>query len=204
MSPTAPTTATPESARFDLIYADPPWRYGFSRSASRAIENQYPTMTHEDICALEVPASDNAVLYLWAVAPKLPEALEVMAAWGFTYKSCSIWDKQRLGMGYWWRGQHELLLVGVKGKFSPPAQPLRRSSVFSIKSGRHSEKPAAIRDYIVSAFPHAKRLEMFARVASPGWAVWGNEVEPTVDVPGAGEFVPLVTSDGAEQLDLFG
>lgn len=105
---------------YQVIYADPPWRYDFSKSNSREIENQYPTMTVEEICALDVPSSTNSVLYLWATAPKLREALQVMDAWGFEYKSQMVWDKEILGMGYWFRGQHEILLVGTKGKFSPP------------------------------------------------------------------------------------
>ena len=83
---------TPESkaitdpASYDVIYADPPWSYNFSRSESRKVENHYPTMTLDEIKKLSIPAEDNAVLYLWATSPKLPEALEVMTAWGFAYK----------------------------------------------------------------------------------------------------------------------
>ena len=72
---------------FDVIYADPPWRYEFSKSDSRAVENQYPTMTTDEIGALQVPANKNAVLYLWATAPKLRDALIVMKRWGFEYKT---------------------------------------------------------------------------------------------------------------------
>ena len=92
---------------FEVVYADPPWRYDFSKSDSREIENQYPTMTVDEICALKIPSAKNSVLYLWATAPKLREALQVMAAWGFEYKSHGIWDKEIIGMGYWFRGQHE-------------------------------------------------------------------------------------------------
>ena len=105
---------------YSVIYADPPWRYSFSKSHTRDIENQYPTLTVEEIAALSIPAAKEAVLYLWATAPKLREALHVMDAWGFEYKTHSIWDKEILGMGYWFRGQHELLLVGPLLS-SPPA-----------------------------------------------------------------------------------
>ena len=114
--------------KYQVIYADPPWRYNFSKSNSRQIENQYDTMTIEDIKNLKVPADKNAVLYLWATAPKLIEALEVMKAWGFEYKTHCIWNKEIIGMGYWFRGQHELLLVGVKGAFPPPKASLPISS----------------------------------------------------------------------------
>ena len=148
---------------FKTIYADPPWRYDFSKSDSRKIENQYPTMSLEEICAMKIPTDTNAVLYLWATAPKLEEALSVMKAWGFQYKSHAIWDKVKIGMGYWFRGQHEILLVGTKGKFSPPPQTLRTSSVFRYKRGRHSEKPCQIRDYISQWFPNSKKVELLYR-----------------------------------------
>lgn len=106
--------------KYQVIYADPPWRYRHCSSKSRKIENQYPTMQINDIKSLKVPADDNCILYLWATAPKLNEAIEVMSSWGFDYRTCMVWDKEIIGMGYWFRGQHELLLVGVKGKMSPP------------------------------------------------------------------------------------
>ena len=95
--------------KYNIIYADPPWRYDFSKSNNRKIENQYPTMTVDEICNLPIPTSKNAVLYLWATAPKLLEALKVMKAWGFEYKTNAVWDKDAIGMGFWFRGQHELL-----------------------------------------------------------------------------------------------
>jgi len=162
--------------KYQIIYADPPWRYSFSKSDSRKIENQYPTLTLEQIKALHIPTANNAVLYLWATAPKLLEALAVMKAWGFTYKTQSIWDKQKIGMGYWFRGQHEILLVGTKGKFSPPPQNQRESSVFSEARNKHSKKPQHYRDFLVAAFPNTSRIELFARKQHDGWDVWGNEV----------------------------
>lgn len=162
--------------KYDIIYADPPWRYSFSKSHSREIENQYPTMTLEEIKALDVPAKENAVLYLWATAPKLPEALSVMEAWGFTYKTCAVWDKVLMGMGYWFRGRHELLLVGTRGKFSPPDPKLRLPSVFTVRRGKHSEKPDCLRDRIGLQFPDVSKIELFARKRVPGWDAWGNEV----------------------------
>ena len=162
---------------FDVVYADPPWRYSFSKSKSRDIENQYPTMTIDDICALRVPAAENCVLYLWATAPKLEEAMRVVSAWGFTYKTHAAWDKELIGMGYWFRGQHELLMVATRGKVSPPPQGLRCGSVIRHRRSRHSAKPPEVRDMIAEWFPNARRLEMFAREQAEGWTVWGNEVE---------------------------
>jgi len=166
--------------KYNIIYADPPWRYSFSKSKSRKIENQYPTMELKDICDLKIPSEDNCVLYLWATAPKLLEALKVMESWGFKYKTQAIWDKEIIGMGYWFRGQHEILLVGVKGKFSPPIKKV--SSVFKFRRTNHSKKPKQIKDYIELAFPKERKIELFAREKTEGWDVWGNEVNSDIKI----------------------
>ena len=85
--------------KYQIIYADCPWSYDFSKSNNRQIENQYSTMKIEDIKRLIIPSANNSVLYLWATAPKLIEALEVMKAWDFIYKTNMTWDKEILGMG---------------------------------------------------------------------------------------------------------
>jgi N6-adenosine-specific RNA methylase IME4 len=163
--------------RFDVIYADPPWEYEFSVSESREIENQYPTMTLDELKRLEIPAADNAVLFLWAPPPKLPEALEVMRAWGFRYVTCAVWDKEKIGMGYWFRQQHELLLVGVKGNFSPPPPDKRFPSVIRSPRTEHSRKPEVVYEIIEAMFPNARLLELFARRNDrPRWVAWGNEI----------------------------
>jgi N6-adenosine-specific RNA methylase IME4 len=162
---------------FEVIYADPPWRYDFSETKTRDIENQYPTMTLEEIKALDVPSADNSALILWATAPKLPEALEVMGAWGFQYKTCAVWDKEKIGMGYWFRGQHELLLVGTKGQFSPPPPEARVSSVYREARGEHSAKPERYYEMIEAMFPGRTYLELFARSRhGERWEVWGNQL----------------------------
>lgn len=183
--------------KYQIIYSDPPWRYDFSKSGSRKIENQYSTMELEDIKNLQVPSDDNSVLYLWATTPKLVEALEVMKAWGFTYKSHAIWDKDCIGMGYWFRGQHELLLVGTKGNFSPPKAELRKSSIVKIKRGEHSSKPDYFKTLIDLWYPEMDKLEMFARDRTPllpkpeKWSVWGNEVTNDVEII-SGQPVPVI------------
>ena len=170
------TPMLPEG-KFNVIYADPPWQYDFSETDSRQIENQYPTMSVEEISELKVPAYDNAVLYLWATAPKLREALKVVESWGFEYKTNLIWDKQTIGMGYWFRGQHELLLVATKGEFSPPEESLRVPSVFSERKTKHSKKPSKFHEWIELWYPNEKYLELFARNKySDKWTVYGNQL----------------------------
>ena len=167
---------------YQVIYADPPWRYSFSKSSSRKIENQYPTMSVKEICELKIPTDKNAVLYLWATAPKLLEAINVMKAWGFDYKTHAIWDKEKIGMGFWFRGQHELLMVGTKGHFSPPIASLRISSVIREARGKHSKKPDLVRDHLIKCYPSFKKLELFCRSKYPGFDNWGNEIENDLEL----------------------
>lgn len=170
--------ALPEG-KFRLLYADPPWRYEHvPETESRAIENVYPTMALDEICALPVPAADDAVLFLWATSPKLAEAIRVLEAWGFTYRTCAVWDKGVIGMGYYFRQQHELLLVAARGSLPVPEPSARVSSVIHAPRGAHSEKPSLVLDLLESMYPtftERDRLELFNRMSRPGWTQWGNE-----------------------------
>jgi N6-adenosine-specific RNA methylase IME4 len=163
---------------FNILYADPPWRYEHSATDSRQIENQYPTMTLEDICALpvgEITESD-AILFLWATSPKLAEAMHVIDAWGFTYRSCMVWDKERMGMGYYARQQHELLLIAARGNLPVPEAANRPRSVIRIeRDEKHSAKPHEFYTLIEKMYPEYRRVELFARNERVGWAAWGNQ-----------------------------
>lgn len=167
------TPPLPEGA-FSVIYADPPWQYDLPLRG--APDSHYATMTQQEIELLEVPSADDAVLFLWATAPKLREALGVMKAWGFEYKTNAVWVKQKFGTGYYFRGQHEHLLLGIKGTPHPPAEGDRRSSVITADSGEHSAKPVAVYGIIEAMYPGGKYLEMFARgTKRKKWTVWGQE-----------------------------
>ena len=163
------------NGKFDLIYADPPWRYDFSKSKSRAIESHYQTMDLKDICNLKIPAKKDSVLFLWATAPKIKEALKVMESWGFTYKTNLVWIKDKIGMGYHARGRHELLFIGTKGNGKLPAATEKWESVIYAERKEHSKKPRILYDIIEGAYPDCKYLELFAREKHPGWETWGNE-----------------------------
>jgi N6-adenosine-specific RNA methylase IME4 len=106
----------------------------------------------------------------------LPDALSVMAAWGFAYRSHCIWDKGRTGTGYWFRQQHELLLVGARGNVPAPTPGEQGSSIIRASPSAHSQKPEAAAKMIEAMFPHTEKLEMFARALRDGWDVFGNEV----------------------------
>jgi len=161
---------------FDIILSDPPWKYDHAEAENRAIENHYNTATVEEICTHKVDTAKDSILFLWATAPKLMEAFQVMEAWGFQYKTQAVWDKEKMGIGYWFRGQHEILMVGTKGKVSPTPEFARVSSVFREKRGEHSKKPECVYEWIEKAFPGLKKLEMYCRTPRKGWASWGNEI----------------------------
>jgi len=161
---------------YDIVLADPPWKYDHQQAPNRDVENQYPTADIDTIKSHSPSTNPDAILFLWATAPKLKEALEVLEAWGFRYVTNAVWDKQKIGMGYWFRGQHELLLVGVKGKPGTVPEHVRRSSVFTDARTSHSKKPVSVYEYIELAFPSRTMLEMYCRKPRDGWAVWGNEV----------------------------
>jgi len=164
------------AGEYDVICADPPWQYrADTTDPSREIENHYDTMDLADIKALDVPAADDCVLYLWVTSPKVAEAVDVLRAWGFDYRTSAVWDKESIGPGYWFRSQHELLFVGATGSPPTPDVEARRSSVFRAPRGDHSEKPPHVRAHIEQAHPDARKLEMFARDGKVGWELWGDE-----------------------------
>jgi N6-adenosine-specific RNA methylase IME4 len=173
--------------RYGVIYADPPWRFEpYSRDSGmdRSADNHYPTMTVAGIAALQIPAADDCALFLWATVPMLPQALSVIEAWGFTYKSHVVWVKDKTGTGYWARNRHELLLIATRGAIPAPAPGEQPASVIDAPVGKHSVKPEVFRRLIEDLFPTVPRLEMFARgEAVDGWDRWGNEAEPPPPPP---------------------
>jgi N6-adenosine-specific RNA methylase IME4 len=168
--------------RYGVILADPPWRFEpYSRitGVDRAADNHYPTSALEEIKALAVAsiAARDCALFLWATVPMLPQALDVMATWGFAYKSNIVWVKDRIGTGYWVRNKHELLLIGTHGQIPAPAPGTQWASAIEAPVGLHSEKPAVFYEIIERYFPTLPKIELHARgaIARPGWDVWGLE-----------------------------
>lgn len=163
--------------RFPVVYADPPWRYEHAVSVSREIENQYPTMSLEEICALPVDdvVTPDAILFLWTTSPKLEESMRVIAAWGFSYRTCFVWVKDKIGMGYYARQRHELLLVAKRGDIPTPPPTSRFDSVIEAPRNEHSEKPDAVYEMIETMYPDLPKIEFFARNRRAGWEAWGNQ-----------------------------
>ena len=172
--------------RYPVVYADPPWLYDTGTTdPSRIIANKYPPMPLDEIKALPVGklATEIAILFMWATNPMLPEALQVIEAWGFKYKTNIAWDKEIAGAGYWVRGQHELLLIATRGDMPTPPEALRPSSVLRSRRGEHSAKPDEAASLILRMFPTLPRIELFARGEREGFAVWGNQVASGAQVP---------------------
>jgi N6-adenosine-specific RNA methylase IME4 len=171
------------SQRYGVIVADPEWRFEpYSRETGmdRAADNHYPTTATEIIAERDVPsiAADDCVLFLWATVPMLEDAMDVLKAWGFKYKSHAIWDKVHIGTGYWFRNRHELLLVGTKGDIPAPAMGDQFASVMTIARKEHSAKPEQFLELIEEYFPNLSKIELNRRgLPRPGWDAWGYEVE---------------------------
>ena len=162
---------------FQVVYADPPWQLG-NPDGPYAPENHYPTLTLDQLKALQPPATEDALLYLWAVNCLLPEALKLMEAWGFVYKTNLVWVKPSIGLGKWTRNRHELLLLGRKGSHPPPDPEDLPDSVIEADRRRHSQKPDQVYELIERAHPTASKLELFARgTTPPGWTTWGNQLD---------------------------
>lgn len=167
---------------FDLIMADCPWQYemrsdlGYEKSP----QAQYDTMPLEAIKALpvEVLAARDCLLWFWAVGPMLPQALEVIAAWGFTFKTQGQWvkqtknGKQTFGTGYILRNAGEPFLIATRG--APKATRSVRNTIFGL-ARQHSRKPDECFREAEKLMPHAQRCELFSRQSRPGWTCWGNE-----------------------------
>jgi N6-adenosine-specific RNA methylase IME4 len=125
-------------------------------------------------------AADDCVLFLWATAPMLHQALAVMTAWGFDYRTHAIWIKDRIGAGFWFRFRHELLLLGVRRAVPCPAQGEHWESVIEAPRSAHSEKPDAALEMIEAYVPNLPKIELNRRgEPRPGWRAWGNDAVMT-------------------------
>lgn len=171
-----PELPLPEGT-YRVIYADPPWQYDFAETDNRKIENHYPTMPVEDIEAMgeRIPAAPDSILFLWGTSPKLREGLRVVEAWGFEYVTCMVWVKNKIGMGYYARQQHELLLIGRRGQLPVPLPENRPPSVMYGDRTEHSRKPESVYEVIERMYPEQHKVELFARNTREGWDSWGND-----------------------------
>lgn len=189
---------------FPVVYADPPWKY--DNGGRGAARGHYACMTAEEIAALPVGrlASRDAVLFLWATGPLLPNAVGVMESWGFRYLTVAFtWVKYHdpsgracMGGGFWTRSNAEFCLLGVRGE--PPRrvdrgvrQLLEESdAVGRLPRRGHSAKPPEFRDRVARLMGDLPRIELFARERVPGWFCWGDD--PAIGEPDVLMGVPRV------------
>jgi len=170
--------------KFKIIYADPPWAYRNMGNIQATANSHYATMTQKDICDLKVAdiADDNSILFLWATFPKIQEALDVMKAWGFQYKTVGFtWVKKNksgsnfFGVGWYTKSNAEVCLIGIRGKAPKVSNSV--SSIIETVRTEHSAKPAIVREKIVQFCGDIPRVELFARTRTKGWKIWGNEIK---------------------------
>ena len=180
--------------KYQIIYADPPWGYANKPAKSGSSQgfaaDRYPLMKLEDLKGLPVSeiADKDSVLLMWATFPMLKQALELMEAWGFIYRTTAFtWHKLNpksgtdfFGLGYYTRSNNEVCLLGMKGNVK-----VKSHNVFQVlmtPRGKHSEKPQEARDRIIQLFGDIPRIELFARQKTEGWDVWGNEVKSDIEL----------------------
>ena len=145
-------------------------------------------MSIEQLCALDVEkiTDENCALFLWSTFPFLPEALRLIKAWGFTYKTTAfVWLKQNrknkdwfFGLGFWTRGNAEICLLATKGHPKRKAANIHQLIISPVEA--HSKKPDAAREKITALMGDLPKIELFARKESPGWDIWGNEVKSSI------------------------
>jgi site-specific DNA-methyltransferase (adenine-specific) len=177
---------------YEIILADAPWKYRVEGGRGAA-DKHYPTMGFAELCLLPVEklAAPDSVLFLWGVFPMLFEAGALMKAWGFTYKNCGFaWIKTNklqptpfVGLGRWTRGNAEFCLMGVRGKpkrVDKAVQQIVEDNLVVAPVAAHSQKPPEVARRILRLMGDVPAIELFARAPSPGFDVWGSEVDSTV------------------------
>lgn len=175
--------------KYKVIYADPPWKYQ-QKNLQGTAEKHYPTMSIDELCGLPIEqlADKDCALFMWATFPMLSEALQLIKAWGFKYKTVAfVWVKQNkksptwfYGMGFWTRSNAEICLFAKRGKPKRNSAAVHQLIISPVE--QHSKKPDETRNRIVELMGDVPRIELFARQETPGWDVWGNEVPNSVEL----------------------
>ena len=186
---------------YKVILADCPWHYRDKRKGNGGAADHYSLLKTWDLIKMPVGklADQDAMLFMWATDPNLLEALEVMNAWGFPYKTQAFtWvkfykglQKPVFGLGQYTRANAEVCLLGLKGRRWRASNSV--SSLIMSERGRHSEKPAEARSRIERLCGDVPKVELFARERVPGWSSWGQGLPPVEPVTSA------VTTDEVER-----
>ena len=193
-------TTTPESEqkKYKIIYADPPWSYGSKSAVNNSTGNQIKPLTdHYNTMSLnelkEMPIKniidDDCACFMWVTDSHLDEAIEILKSWGFKYKTIAFnWVKITSKGNYcknvapWTMKSSEICLLGTKGAMTKHKKINNIESLVIAERTKHSKKPHEVRKRIELLFGDLPRLEMFARSASPGWDVFGNEAPNSIKI----------------------
>lgn len=166
---------------FAAIYADFPWAFeGYTNKRAvpqRAPGQHYETMTEPELAALPIAslAARDCALFLWVIDTHLPQALRLIAGYGFTYrKVVFIWDKRAMSLGHWTRNEGEICLLATRGRPKRLDKGVRQ--IHAEARREHSRKPEEFRDRVerLVAGPY---LELFGRQARPGWQIAGDQAD---------------------------
>jgi len=189
-------SAQPAPTEYEIIYADPPWSYDDKAKNRGGAERHYVTTENAVLERMNVPAAKDSIMFMWATFPKMQEALDLMKAWGFEYKTVAfVWVKANTkatdspfwGMGRWTRANAEICLLGVRGKPKRKGKGVHQlivePEIVTDPIMRHSQKPACVRDKIVELMGDLPRLEMFARERTEGWSVFGDQAPGSIALP---------------------
>ena len=175
--------------KYKIIYADPPWKYSSDPKSKRGIwglaQDHYKSMTPKELKELPIKdlADKDSICFMWATFPILPQCIEILESWGFTYKTVAfVWVKQnkagteikKYGLGWYTRSNCEIVLIGRRGKFDRQSAKVQQVVLSPI--GVHSKKPDEVRERILELCGDLPRIELFAREKVKGWDAWGNEV----------------------------
>jgi N6-adenosine-specific RNA methylase IME4 len=165
---------------FNVISVDPPWPYEAESkkttsfdSVGRRVANPYPEMSITDIKKIKMPLMEDSVVLLWTTHKFLPDAFEILKEWGMDYKATLVWNKEKIGMGAWFRMQCEFCLVGIKGK--PYWENTTFRDILNEPRREHSRKPDSFFN-MIETITKGRRLEYFSREKRDGWEVFGNDI----------------------------
>lgn len=176
---------------YDIILADPPWTYGYNKAAAGSAKagrgcanSQYSLLKNSDIAKMpiqELSDPNGCILFLWSSFALLEDCMAVQRGWGFKHKSGMVWtkgcksdfEKDKSGVGFWFRSNAEPMLLGVSGR-KPMTRRTNAVNHMRTEQLGHSVKPDTLQDIIDKTWPDARKLELFARRNRPGWDAWGN------------------------------
>lgn len=176
-----------KNSKYQIVYVDPPWDYkgqlqhsGKGKPTSGGARVHYSTIKLAQLKTMPVNKmmADDALLFLWTTSPHLDQAIDLIKSWGLNYATVGfVWDKMKVNPGFYTMSQCEMCLIAKKGKIPQPRGARNIRQFVQSERSKHSTKPSEVRSRIEKMFPDSTKIELFARTPSPGWDVWGHDVD---------------------------